>query len=112
MRPLALTMGDPAGIGGELTLRAWLALRWASPAFVVLDDPGRLDELARTLPLAVPVHAVADAADAISVFRHALPVLPVRLPVTPVAGQPDKANAKAVVDSIKQATLLALAGDV
>ena len=25
--PLALTMGDPAGIGGELSLRAWLALR-------------------------------------------------------------------------------------
>jgi 4-hydroxy-L-threonine phosphate dehydrogenase PdxA len=26
MRPIALTMGDPAGIGGELTLRAWLSM--------------------------------------------------------------------------------------
>ncbi len=36
---LALTMGDPAGIGGELTLRAWQALRRSGPCFVALDDP-------------------------------------------------------------------------
>ena len=42
MLPLALTMGDPAGIGGELTLRAWLALRQEAVPFVVLDDPVRL----------------------------------------------------------------------
>ena len=43
---LALTMGDPAGIGGELTLRAWLALRHGGPCFVALDDPDRLAALA------------------------------------------------------------------
>ena len=41
VKPLALTMGDPAGIGGELTLRAWLALRRGGPCFVALDDPKR-----------------------------------------------------------------------
>ena len=39
---LALTMGDPAGIGGELTLKAWRALRQEGPAFAALDDPSRL----------------------------------------------------------------------
>ena len=42
MNPLALTMGDPAGIGGELSLKTWLSLHHTGPAFVVLDDPARL----------------------------------------------------------------------
>ena len=49
MTVLALTMGDPAGIGGELTLRAWLALRNGSQRFVALDDPERLAALAHAL---------------------------------------------------------------
>jgi len=112
MKPLALTMGDPAGIGGELTLKAWLTLRRTGPVFIALDDARRLEQLAHTLGLAVPVHAVADAADGAAIFSHSLPVLPVQLPMVPIAGQPDKANANAIVDSIKQGTLLALAGDV
>jgi 4-hydroxythreonine-4-phosphate dehydrogenase len=111
MKPLALTMGDPAGIGGELTLRAWLALRQTGPVFVALDDPRRLDQVAQTLRLAVPIRVVTDMAEVTSAFSQSLPVLPVRLPVMPTAGQPDKANATAVVDSIKQATFLTLAGD-
>ena len=49
MKPLALTMGDPAGIGGELTLRTWLALRGGGRPFVALDDPARLERLARAM---------------------------------------------------------------
>jgi 4-hydroxythreonine-4-phosphate dehydrogenase len=112
MKPLALTMGDPAGIGGELTLRAWLALHQAGPSFIALDDPERLERLAQTMGLAVPVQVVTDAAKASAVFPHGLPVLPVRLPVMPVAGQPDKANSVAIIDSIKHATAAALAGSV
>ena len=48
-------MGDPAGIGGELTLRAWLALRGGGLSFVALDDPVRLECLARAMGLAVPI---------------------------------------------------------
>ncbi|MDR3533800.1 MAG: 4-hydroxythreonine-4-phosphate dehydrogenase PdxA [Rhodopila sp.] len=112
MKPLALTMGDPAGIGGELTLRAWLRLRETGPVFVALDDPARLERLARDMGLAVPVRPVADAWAAAQVFRSALPVLPVPLAAIPVPGQPDQANARAVVASIEQATKLALSGQV
>jgi 4-hydroxythreonine-4-phosphate dehydrogenase len=101
-------MGDPAGIGGELTLKAWLALRRTGPAFVVLDDPARLRLLADVLGLGVPVQEVASAGEA--VFADALPVLAVPLAVEPVPGQPDPANATAVVGSIEQATKLALSG--
>jgi 4-hydroxythreonine-4-phosphate dehydrogenase len=112
MKPLALTMGDPAGIGGELSLKAWLALRTAGLAFVLLDDPVRLERLASDLGLAVPVRQVTTPAEAGEVFRSALPVLPVPLAAVPVPGQPNSANACAVVRSIEQATKLALAGTV
>jgi 4-hydroxythreonine-4-phosphate dehydrogenase len=112
MKPLALTMGDPAGIGGEISLKAWLALRGAGPAFVLLGDPDRMERLAAAMGLAVPMRVVADAAEAGDVFRSALPVLPVRLAADPVPGHPDQANASAVVASIEQATRLAMAGAV
>jgi 4-hydroxythreonine-4-phosphate dehydrogenase len=112
MKPLALTMGDPAGIGGELTLRAWLALRGGGLAFVALDDPGRLERLAQDMGLDVPVRVVRDAAEAGEIFATALPVLAVKLASVPVPGQPDAANASAVVGSIEQATKLALIGAV
>src|SRR5690349_15241098 len=95
-RPLALTMGDPAGIGGELALRAWLARKSDRP-FVALDDVGRLAALAAQIGVDVPLHAVNSPAEASAVFGEALPVLPVPLsaPVTP--GRPDTAHAPAVV---------------
>ncbi len=110
MKPLALTMGDPAGIGGELTLRAWLALRDTGPGFVALDDPERLSSLAAAMRLDVPVRAVRQCEDAADVFREALPVLAVPLAVPALAGKPDAANASAVIGSIERATRLAIAG--
>ena len=110
MQPLALTMGDPAGIGGELTLKTWLALRHTGPAFFVLDDPVRLERLARDLGLTVPIRRAATLAEAAS-FADALSVLPIPLAAEPVPGIPNPANAKAVVTSIEQATKLALAAE-
>src|SRR6185312_2908470 len=112
MLPLALTMGDPAGIGGELTLRAWLALRQEAVPFVALDDPTRLTALAAALKLDVQVKVVTTPDAAAALFPVALPVLPVPLPAVPRFGQPDAANAKAVVESIERATLLAMRGEV
>jgi 4-hydroxythreonine-4-phosphate dehydrogenase len=110
MQPLALTIGDPAGIGGEITLRAWLALRQTGPVFVALDDPDRLQRLAQDMGLTVPVRPVADTEEAAAVFVSALPVIPISLASVPRPGQPDQANASAVVGSIEQATRLALSG--
>jgi 4-hydroxythreonine-4-phosphate dehydrogenase len=110
MNPLALTMGDPAGIGGELSLKTWVALRYTGPIFLALDDPARLQHLAGKLGFSVPIRQVAGPAEAAEVFATALPVLPVGLATTPVPGQPDSANAGAVIASIEQATKLALTG--
>jgi 4-hydroxythreonine-4-phosphate dehydrogenase len=109
LTPIALTMGDPAGIGGELTLRAWLAR--PNISFVALDDPERLADVAKSLGLDVPIRTVNRAADAASVYQRALPVLPVRLAEPAIPGQPNPANAASVVSSIERATALCLAGE-
>ncbi|MFQ5972217.1 MAG: 4-hydroxythreonine-4-phosphate dehydrogenase PdxA [Alphaproteobacteria bacterium] len=110
--PLAVTMGEPAGIGGELCLKAWIARDRDVPPFCVLDDPDRLRALARTIAVEVPVEVVDDVSDAGATWPRALPVRPIPLsrPVTP--GRPDGDNANAVMLAIEQAVDLAMSGKV
>lgn len=110
LTPMALTMGDPAGIGGELSVRAWLARRDGHP-FLALDDPDRLAATAAALGLAVPVRAVASPAEAAALFPEALPVLPVPLAAPATPGTPDPANAPAIIASIERAVRLTEAGE-
>ncbi|MCH9052348.1 MAG: 4-hydroxythreonine-4-phosphate dehydrogenase PdxA [Proteobacteria bacterium] len=107
--PLALTMGEPAGIGGEITLKAWLG-RTPAPIFFAIDDPERLARLAAALGLDVPIEVISDPLQSLAVFPRALPVLarPLTARVTP--GRPDAANVPAVLAAIETAVELALAG--
>jgi 4-hydroxythreonine-4-phosphate dehydrogenase len=111
-RPLALTMGEPAGIGGELTLMAWRALRGSGPAFVVLDDPERLAQLARRIGLATPIRVLDQSQEAGGIFADALPVLPLKLPCAVAAGKPDPQAARQVIASIDRAVALARDGAI
>ena len=110
--PLAVTMGEPAGVGGELSLKAWLARKEATRPFFVLDDPARLAALARGLGLKVPLKEIARPEQAVDVFPTALPALPVRLRTPALAGRPDPANAPATLQSIETAASLAKAGAI
>ena len=101
---LALTMGDPAGIGGELTLKAWSALCSTGPAFAVLDDPDRLKAIASGVPIQV-IGSVEQAR-----FGDGLPVLPIALGAAAIAGRPDPANATATIASIEGAVRLVQSG--
>ena len=112
MQPIAVTMGDPAGIGGEITLMAWRARREKNlPAFFVLDDPARLQRLAQDVGLDVPVRAVQSAAEATAAFPRALPVLPLALPAPVQLGKPNPANAPAVIAAIDRAVALIRRGE-
>nr|WP_082700414.1 4-hydroxythreonine-4-phosphate dehydrogenase PdxA [Magnetospirillum sp. XM-1]CUW38677.1 4-hydroxy-L-threonine phosphate dehydrogenase, NAD-dependent\ len=113
MSILALTMGEPAGIGGDIALKAWSQRTdGGTPPFVVIDDAGRLRQLAARLGIAVPIQEVSSPAQAETVFAAALPVLhqPLAVPVEP--GKPDPANVPAVKAAIERAVALALAGEV
>ena len=47
--PLVLTMGEPAGIGGEITAKAWQALRKEGPVFAYLGEPALLGDVPHRL---------------------------------------------------------------
>ncbi|MCH8237070.1 MAG: 4-hydroxythreonine-4-phosphate dehydrogenase PdxA [Proteobacteria bacterium] len=112
--PIALTMGEPAGIGGEITLKAWVRRHDGLPAFFAVDDPARLEALGRRLGLAVPVQVIEAPEEAEAAFASALPVLApppaASLAVNAVPGRPDPANAAAVQGAIETAAGFAISG--
>ncbi|GBQ83197.1 4-hydroxythreonine-4-phosphate dehydrogenase PdxA [Asaia krungthepensis] len=100
----ALTMGDPAGIGPELTVKAWEILRRTGDAFLWIGDPVLLGE--------APFEIVGHAEQAASIFPSAIPVMPLTLPGSVTPGQADSAMAGCVIDAIETATRLAITGQV
>jgi 4-hydroxythreonine-4-phosphate dehydrogenase len=116
--PIALTLGDPAGIGPEIALAAWNLLRH-DPAlcFFMLADPRHLETCSRalaragSLPGETPLAVIERVEDASTVFADALPVLPLNNTVRAVPGQPSTADAPAVIESIERAVALARAGE-
>ncbi len=108
--PLALTMGEPAGIGGEIALKAWLGRGEGVPPFYAVDDPGRLARLAAGLGWPVPVRPIGEPAEASEIFATALPVAPIGAALRGRPGQPDPADAAAVVDAIDAAVADVRAG--
>ncbi len=102
-RPLALTSGDPAGIGPDITLVAWSRRRELGLApFLFLGDPGVLSLRARQLGLTVPLRET-DAAGAVEIFAEALPVSAIATGVDVVAGEPHVATARATIAAIEKA---------
>lgn len=108
--PLAVTMGDPAGVGGEIMLKAWLARGTGIPGFFAIDDSRRLRRMAADMGLKAPVEVISDPAQAPEIFPHAVPVLEIPLPVPAIPGSLDPANAPAVRGSIEQAVALVSQG--
>ncbi len=107
--PLALTMGEPAGIGAEIALKAWRDHR-DLPPFFLIDDPQRLSRLQAQLGWTVPVVEIAAPEETNAAFARGLPVLTETLPVPSVPGKPDPRNASAVLSSIRRAVDLTRAG--
>jgi 4-hydroxythreonine-4-phosphate dehydrogenase len=113
MTPLALTMGDPAGIGPEIALKAWLARSDQNLApFAFYGDPIVLEQRARALGINVPVSNIASFDGIAHVFQSALPVVPVKLAAPVSAGKPDSANAPAIIAAIERAVTDAATGKV
>ncbi len=108
--PLALTIGEPAGIGPDLTLAIWRRRAELDlSAFYLIADADFLSTRARVLGLDVPVAIVAPA-QASAAFDRALPVVPLGLAVTAAPGKPDATSAPAAIASIRRAVSDVLAG--
>ncbi|MGR3661458.1 MAG: 4-hydroxythreonine-4-phosphate dehydrogenase PdxA [Paracoccaceae bacterium] len=99
-KPVALTVGEPSGIGPEIALKAWDAIGQDTPFFLIAD----------------PAHLPADA---ITIIDHPskttagqnLPVLPHSFAAANTPGQPAPENAAAVISAIARAVDLVQSGD-
>ncbi|MTI42317.1 4-hydroxythreonine-4-phosphate dehydrogenase [Roseibium hamelinense] len=102
-KPLVVTCGEPAGIGPDITLMAWLQRKdLALPPFYIRSDPGFLSRRAERMGLEIPVQA-CNPEDARSVFKTALPVVLTGDPIEDRPGEEQASTARAVLQSIEQA---------
>jgi 4-hydroxythreonine-4-phosphate dehydrogenase len=101
--PIALTCGEPAGIGPEIAVTAWDTLRGDLP-FVWIGDPAHLPEN-------TPWAGLSDPTTAAEVAKSALPVLRHDFAGAYTPGTPDPANAAGVVDVIARAVDLTQSGE-
>ena len=107
---IAVTMGEPAGIGGEVTLLAWVNRTDETPPFFVIDDPDRLQALADLTGISSPIQPISHAGEAKAAFAHAVPVLPLNASVPLAPGKPETSYAASVIGSIDMAVDLVSKG--
>ncbi|HEY0852909.1 MAG TPA: 4-hydroxythreonine-4-phosphate dehydrogenase PdxA [Bradyrhizobium sp.] len=109
-KPLALTCGEPAGIGPDIAIEAWLRRSDANlPPFYLLGDRTFFADRARHLGLNADFAEVS-ADEAGAAFARALPVVATGKPATASPGRPDGSSAEAALASIRQAVADVTAG--
>ncbi len=102
MQPVALSCGEPAGIGPELAGAAWNVLRDTLPFFLI-GDPAHLPE-------DTPFIEITDPADAVLASGSGLPVLAHRFEGALTPGTPNPSHAPAVIDVITRGVELVQSG--
>lgn len=111
MKPLAISMGEPAGIGPDIVLSLFARrLELGLPAFVVFGHAGFLAERAKRLGLHVAIETVQPP-DADAVFSRALPVADIAGTVPDLPGQPAPGAARVVIAAIEEAVASVKAGE-
>ena len=105
--PVVVTPGDPAGIGAEISLKAAAG---GVTGFCLMEDPERLAAIANFLGVDVSITPISSPSEMPST-KGTLAVMPINWPTMPIAGKPDPANAKVIIDSIAEASRLAQSGE-
>ena len=110
MQPLALTLGEPAGIGPDLAVAVWRRRAELDlPRFYLIADPDFIRRRAERLGLEVPIATVTPAAAA-AAFPSALPVVDLDVAVSAEPGRPDRSSAPAAIASLRRAVADVLSG--
>lgn len=103
LAPIAVTCGDPSGIGLEITLKAWNALRNEFPFFIIAD-PGHFADTAA-------INIIDTPARTLQAMPHGLPVLPHSFAREATPGRPSHDNARGVVEVIERGVQLVTGGE-
>ena len=109
--PLALTLGEPAGIGPDIAIAAWRRRDELDlPPFYLIAEPGFVARRAERLGVALPIRTVTPR-EAAAAFADALPVVTLDLAIGAEPGRPDGSSAPAAIAAIRRAVADVLAGD-
>ncbi len=104
--PLAISLGDPAGIGPEVVAKCWdHRSSFNLPVFVAVGDARSLSAVWDG-----PIVTIDDPRDADSAFDVGLPILHIRSPDADIPGRPSLAGAHCSLDSLELAVGLARSG--
>ena len=108
--PIAVSMGDPAGVGLELTARVWSERRGEAPPFFLIGDSDALTRAAQRAKIAAPPLRVLNDVKEIAVSGDARCVLETPLALQETPGAPDYANSSAVIEAIAKGVEAVRAG--
>ena len=102
--PIAVTMGDPAGIGGEITIKAWIKSHSSGKyPFFLIGDPSRIQNTAQQMNVDIPIRAIEKPESANEVFCQALPIIEERVKTDITEGVPNVSVAQTTIRSIDRA---------
>ncbi len=104
--PIALTMGEPGGIGAEIALKCWRNHGPSLSPYLLIDVPDRVEEVNRQVGLNCRISKITTPDQAVDAFKDGLPVLDVGVPVAGKPGQLYPENGGAVTKSIELAVTL------
>jgi len=109
--PILLSMGDPAGVGGEITLKAWSELKSCGAPFAILADPDWLRDVARATAFTDDIIVVDSLRAVAEASADGVPVFPLGTVVRGRPGNPDPADASLIEQSIRQAVSFVKSGE-
>src|SRR5215471_18375280 len=111
VRPIALTLGEPAGVGPDLAIAVWRR-RFALdlPPFYILAEREFFARRAKLTGAPIRL-AESEPAEAAAMFASALPIVDIGTAVTAGPGHPDATSAPAAIASIRLGVLHVLAGE-
>lgn len=111
---IASTMGEPAGISGEITLKSWLKLKnqHKNFSFFTICDPNYLKSSAKKLGIKEQIIIIDKPRDAFQVFSKHLPVIPIPLKAKVIPGKINPVNTISAIHSLERAIKLALRKEV
>ncbi|MEX4007573.1 4-hydroxythreonine-4-phosphate dehydrogenase PdxA [Neoaquamicrobium sediminum] len=107
---LALTSGDPSGIGPEIAIEAWrLRKQDETPPFLLLSDPALVEARASRMGLPVKIATVTPE-EAGAAFADVLPIVPLGASFLDSPGNPNAVNAAGTIEAIETAVRLVVSG--
>ena len=102
INPIAITMGDPSGIGTEITLKAWKSGKIKQPFFLI-HDLEFVNSVARKMKIDIPLVRIEDPSQARNLYKKSLPIYQLSSIKKTQLGKPKKQNAKLIIESINLA---------